>query len=58
MGAICTKPSTANVSNPAQYIPNSGSEAPLEGIQQAYLDEILYINTKYKDYFSIISRFH
>ena len=58
MGAICTKPNTNNVSNPSQFIPNSGQDMPSPSPVIAFMDEILYINTKYKDSFSILSKIY
>lgn len=54
MGAICTKPNTNNVTNPTQFQnPASSMDIPQN---EGFLEEILHINTKYKDCFTINSK--
>lgn len=56
MGAICTKPNTNNVTNPAQF-PQDLTYLPEIPSEEGFLEEILYINTKYKEFFTINSFF-
>ena len=59
MGAICTKPNTNLVSNPAQFSNSNSDFPPVIPVNNAhphaFLDEILFINTKYNDCFTIQS---
>lgn len=57
MGSNCTKPSSNSVTNPQESFENNNPISDIHQIiaQESFLDEILYINIKYKDFFSIIS---